>query len=204
MPFNLDRFIRTRPRLFHLTATENVHRITRTGGLTCASSLYREAGTPARARVRRKLHDRIKVGRDVIHIRDQGPLHANNAGLAPGWKIDDLVMYLNDHVFFWPGTEEGPVASGRNHFERYAADDCKVLELDTEAVFGLNNSPLFCKFNSGSPRFNNGTPSPRGPDTFQRHCAFLGTASNVVDVTFTKQVVLPKDGVVIRDLADFV
>jgi hypothetical protein len=204
MAFDLDRFTRTRPRLFHLTACANVARITRLGRLVCATTIYREAGSPSRARVRRRSHDTVALGRDVIQIRDQAPLHEGNAGLAAGWTIEDLVKYLNDHVYFWPGTAAGPVESGLRHFQRYADEDCAVIELDTEAVFSMNGHPLFCKYNSGSPRCNNGDKSPRGPDTFQRHNLFRGTPSNVVEVTFKNEMMLPDGALTLRTVEDFI
>lgn len=53
--------------------------------------------------------------------------------------------------------------------------------------------PEFCKYNSGSPRCNNGNRSPRGADTFLPERAFAGAPSDVVEVTFRDSVELPPD-----------
>jgi hypothetical protein len=53
--------------------------------------------------------------------------------------------------------------------------------------------PPFTKYNSGSPRYSGGRPSPRGPDTFlpAEQCTF--PSSKVVEVTFAESVMLPDD-----------
>ena len=113
--------------------------------------------------------------------------------LSSGWTFERFVAHLNSRVFFWPGTTAGPIAYGVRHFKRYVDEKpvlLRVLLVDLVAVNSAT-SPEFCRFNSGSPRWTRGVPSPRGPETFVRagHARFR--AAQVVEVTFPGRVVLP-------------
>lgn len=192
MPLDIERFVRLRPVLYHLTATPNAARIRDTGLICPASALYRSAGMTPSIRTRRAKGQWIEFGGERVHIRDQAPLHRGNIMFSGGWKFEDLVAHLNDHVFFWPGTASGPIAYGLRHFQRYAGDDTAVLSFDTRAVFAANlkPGPRFCKYNSGSPRCSKGRGSPRGPDTFLDARAFPHNPSEVIEVTFPSIVSL--------------
>jgi hypothetical protein len=104
-----------------------------------------------------------------------------------------LVEVLNKLVFFWPGAARGPVDSGLRYFDRYKDEHPVILRALTEALLKQNpkTAPLFCRFNSGSPRFVGGRPSPRGLNTFLSANHFSGVPSDVVEVTFIDRVQLP-------------
>lgn len=193
MPFDLVRFINTRPRLYHLTARSNAPLIQADGQLRPAIEILREAGRVDLLNARRKRSEVVTIGSKSIHIRDQSPLHAGNLSLDGGWQFDRFVRHLNEHVFFWPGTTAGPIDYGRRHFERYATEDNVVLVFSTEEIFAANLSlaPRFCKYNSGSPRCTGGKPSPRGSGTFMHADQLSFAPSNVVEVVFPGPVTLP-------------
>ena len=198
-------FVRTRPMLYHLTAKSNVKSIQRTGMLFSAARLMTEGGMPQQRHVRRRHHLSAEVGGESVLIRDQAPLHAGNMSLLDGMSFGEFVALLNEHVFFWPGTDRKPIAYGLRHFMRYASEECSVLVIPTEALFDTNPTvpPLFSRFNSGSPRCNGGLPSPRGTRTFRPTGQFMGTPSRVVEVVFRGTVVLPDCGVKVRSPAQF-
>ena len=199
---DLDEFARTRPCLWHLTDAGNVERIRRTKRLECAAALLRAGGYAACIGKRRKSSCIVRVGDDDVHIRDQKPLCADNMQLPEGWtfekfvKFVKFVKFLNHHVFFWPGTAQTPKDSGKRHFKHYV-DECPtgsvaVLSVPTKDLFAANRtSPLFSRYNSGSPRRNEGKPSPRGPDTFICGGAFPHPPWKVIEVVFRKSAVLP-------------
>lgn len=85
-----------------------------------------------------------------------------------GWGLEELVEDLNRRVFFWPGWEHKLIEHGLNHFKRYRAECPAILRLRFDSLRRHNqeHTPLFCKFNSGSPRSYLGRHSPRGPATF--------------------------------------
>ena len=105
----------------------------------------------------------------------------------------DFVSHLDDHVFFWPGSQDGPVPSGRRHFERYVKEKPIILRVTLTDLLAANRgtSPLFCKYNSGAPRCSYGNKSPRGPETFVPTSKFCFTPTEVNEVTFKSPVKLP-------------
>ncbi len=192
MPFELDQFIRTRPVLYHLTRRSNAERIQRMQRMQTAVEILTLAGRPEWFRQRRRESVVVGVNGDSVHLRDQAPLHKGNVGLHEGWSFEDLVLYLNNHVFFWPGTAKGPIEYGRRHFARYAGEDNAILVFQTSELFTSNvdKGPRFCAFNSGSPRCTDGRKSPRGPATFQSHSETGCTPGRVIEVTFAHEVSL--------------
>ena len=191
----LHDFVRTRPYLYHLTSSSNVDGILRAGVLRPAAEFYEMAGREHEAHAKRAEHARLACrGHDVV-LRDQAPLYAGKCRLHTDWQFSDLVRYLNRHVFFWPGTADGPIAAGKRHFDRYASEPTTVFRLSTRLLFELNPSPLFTRFNSGSPRPTNGVKPYRGPDTFLAADAFGLPPSRVTECVFSNPVVLPHDAV---------
>ncbi len=194
MPLDLQKFVRTRPFLFHLTARQNLEHIQKDGVLKPANDLFAESGNPDLVKKRRRESVVISIGKKQIHIRDQAPLHAGNMSLPKEWSFEQFVAHLNKHVFWWPGKKSGPISYGLRHFERYVADDNVVLVVPTPELIAANRDvPVtFCRYNSGSPRCTGGKPSPRGPNTFQAPSNFSGQASSVIEVTFAGAIRVPK------------
>ena len=77
--------------------------------------------------------------------------------------------------------------------QRYEADAPVVLKIPTADLFSGNSDsvPLFCAFNSGAPRMQNGVPVRRGPDLFVPATKFTRTRGRVVEVAFRSSVALP-------------
>ena len=155
--------------------------------------LFERADRLDLVRRRRKGHERITIGSDVVLIRDQAPLHGGNLSLPISYTFEDFVESLNRRSFFWPGTAAGPISYGYRHFERYRNEAPVILRLTLDSLLLANPStqPLFCRYNSGSPRCSNGVRSPRGPDTFLLAADFNRTPSEVVEVTFDSEITLP-------------
>ncbi|MBS0190790.1 MAG: hypothetical protein U0573_02720 [Phycisphaerales bacterium] len=193
MGIDLWQFAVRRPRLFHLTAAANVDAILEGGLLESARVLMERAADTSYLRQKRKQHLTLRIGERVVHVRDQAPLHAGNMEMEPGTSFEDVIELLNERVFFWPGDERGPIVAGRNHFARYAGEDCKVLVVETEAMLALNPGVQFCRFNSGAPRCSGGRKSPRGAGTFLPPGACEFSAAEVQEVTFVGAARLPRE-----------
>jgi hypothetical protein len=146
-------------------------------------------------RTRRPGPERVRVEGTIIVLRDQGPLHSGNARFPKLYGFGDLIESLNKRIFFWPGTQKTAIPHGLRHFEHYKDEDPVLLRVKLESLLGSNPSaiPLFCRFNSGSPRCSYGKKSPRGPNTFLPVRTFSGTPSQVVEVTFDCQLTMPPD-----------
>jgi hypothetical protein len=195
MAFTLDGFVRSRPFLYHLTHAENLARIRRTRVLESAERLLQAAGRDDLITTRRRRHERVEVRGDVVHVRDQAPLHAGNMSLEPGWTFADFVRQLNARVFFWPGSDLGPIAYGRRHYAKYAAERPAIIRVPTGSLLSVNPDValLFCKFNSGSPRWTRGRASPRNSGTFVSASTAPFSASAVVEATAVDAVRLPDE-----------
>lgn len=161
-----------------------------------ATALMQHLGNvPLTHNPRRGLQPVTFRGRTII-IRDQDRLHEGNAGLTRGYTFHHLVRDLNKRIFFWPGTSAGPNDYGVRHFDRYADEHPVILRVEFESLrtSNLRAIPLFCRYNSGSPRCipPDGKKSPRGPRTFLPAVDFEGTPSTVVEVTFDIEMALPR------------
>ncbi len=193
MAVDLARFTILRPFLFHVTARENLLPLQHTRQLEPAAALIRRAGRTDILGSRRRRAVDIEVDGFRIALKDQAPLIFANAELAGGWTPEDFVAHLNEHVYFWPGREEGPVKHGARLLDHYAADAPLVLRVPTPSLFITNPSvtPLFCEFNSGAPRMQHGKKVSRGPHTFSTAEAFPRSAADVVELVFQSAVRLP-------------
>jgi hypothetical protein len=192
LPFTINRFIKTRPILYHLTDKQNVQEIIQSRILHSASSLMQQSNDHSYLSKKRKDHISLTIGTTEYKIRDQKPLHSGNISLEGGWSFEDVIRTLNERVFFWPGKESGPISYGVRHFERYLTEKPSILRISTSEMFDKNPDPYFCPFNSGSPRCTQGSGSPRGPQTFLNNTHANYTASKVVEVTFINRAVLPE------------
>src|SRR5262249_16622338 len=121
------------------------------------------------------------------------PLYAGNVKLEGGWSLQDVIQSLNERVFFWPGSEKGPISFGQRHFERYREERPVILRAKTVDIYRANprKQALYCRYNSGAPRCSFGSGSPRGPSTFLTADATDYRVSQVAEVTYRHKVTLP-------------
>jgi hypothetical protein len=194
MPFSLESFVKLRPFLYHLTSADNLDLTRSMRRLKPAAEFIKASGSDDLLRRRREGSCFLLPGSVGARLQSQSPLRVGNITFSSAWTLGDLIECLNGLVFFWPGTQAGPSRYGTNHFASSSWDEKPVaLRVDTAKLFESNpgNDPLFCRFNSGSPRCVNGRKSPRGPNTFMPAEAFLGARSEVVEVAFRRSVHLP-------------
>lgn len=194
VPFELKAFVTRWPYAYHLTSDSNIASICGGGRLESASTLLIRAGCQELLRQKRTRHTQIRVNGMDLSLRDQVPLHEGNVALKDGWQFSDLIEALNRLVFFWPGSAVGPNAYGCRHFKHYKHEGVVIIRVPMLDLFALNVevAPLFCAFNSGSPRCSAGKPSPRGTETFLPAGRFSRPLSKVVELTFPDNVRLPK------------
>ena len=192
---DVNRYSKIRPYLYHLTDRLNLDQIRESKVLFCAAELMKRAGCSDLLRTRRQDHESIEVNGSTISLRDQKPLLSGNMELTGEFTFEDFVEALNARVFFWPGTDSGPIRQGENHFARYQCERPALLRCGFQSLVSANPSvePLFCPYNSGAPRTVNRKKSPRGPNTFLKACDFQRTSCKVVEVTFIGGIVLPPD-----------
>ena len=193
MPLDLAAFARTRPYAYHLTSKTNLDSIRVSGRIDSATVLILKDGRKELLRRRRSNHKIVHVeGHDIL-LRDQAPLHEGNLRRSGEWSFADVVEALNNRVFFWPGTGDGPNNYGRRHFNRYLSERPVLIRVKTSELLDANggSAAQFCRYNSGSPRYSGGRPSPRGPDTFLAAQNFDWSPSKVVELVFRDVATLP-------------
>lgn len=195
MPFALDSFSRTRPFLYHLTFRHNLEHIRSRKQLESATRLLGMAARDSERRTQRLEKRGVTVDGAQVFLRDQYPLREANIEFTGGWTFEKLLEELNSRVFFWPGSKYEPICYGVRHFEAYASENPVMLRVAFESLVACNpeRTPFFTKYNSGSPRYSGGRPSPRGPDTFlpADQCSY--PPSRVAEVTFLDTIVLPDE-----------
>ena len=195
MAFSFERFAAVRPYLYHLTATTNIRRLRSDRFLESAERLLNRGGQLDRPNQPRGGHQTIEIDGEAISIRDQAPLYEGNIEFEAGWTFPQFIALLNQRVFFWPGTAAGPIDYGLRHYDRYKAERPAVIRVRTQSLFRSNNlnPPLFCRYNSGSPRCSGGARSPRGSATFQTAGDNAYPPGKVVEVTLVGTACLPDD-----------
>jgi hypothetical protein len=192
VPLRLHNFIEHRSFLYHVTAHKNLPFLRTRTRLLCTHNLLAEAGRAGETRVHRSESVGLSIGNSVVIVRDQIPLRAANIEFPRDFYLEDLVEHLNIHVFLWPGTDDGPCKSGQRYLKRYCGEQPALIRLPTVSVMSTDAEPLFCRYNSGAPRWAHGRPSPRDPTKlFQTAINFRGTSSNVVEVVFRDYLTLP-------------
>ena len=198
VPFDLLAYGSLRPYLYHLTARANLPRIRQLRVLESAASLAQQANESAIIEARRATHVPLLVGGERVELRDQSPLHARNMRLEDGWTFERFIAHLNERVFFWPGRDAGPNDYGRRHFNRYETEKPVIVRVTFASLIAANPhvTPLFAKFNSGSPRWSGGAPPVRGSRTFVAADVAPFSAGDVVEVTFQGRVQLPADAMI--------
>ena len=189
----LQRYILTRPYVYHLTHIENLSHLRELRQLFPAAMLMRRAGRLDLVRTPRPGPIPLTVDGRTIILRDQKPLHKGNIKLPKGFSFEDFIESLNKRIFFWPGDMTRPIPYGVRHFEHYKAEGPAILRIEFTSLLESNPSatPRFCQYNSGSPRCSHGKKIPRGPSTFPAATEFVGTAGRVVEVTFEREIHLP-------------
>jgi hypothetical protein len=194
MSFTFEEFGNRRPYLYHVIARRNLCGLRATRVLYSAATLAKRAGRDDTIAERRRSSAAVCVDGRVAVLRDQAPLSMGSVCFEGGWGRASLLRALGEHVFFWPGTEQGPVRCGRNHFAKYAESDV-VLRLPFSAV--ADQKPMFCRFNSGAPRCSGGRKSPRGPNTFADAASCSFAPASVVEVVFRSELRLPDETAVL-------
>lgn len=182
---------------------DNLPRILEGRRLEPAIALMRAAGREDLARARRLRDTSITIGSEQVILRNQEPLIEANLLLDAGWAFEDLIEYLNAHVYFWPGTSQSLDPLGSSFLSKYQHADVSILRLKLSSVTKANPGlpPLFSKYNTGAGRHSGGKPSPRGPNTFVPAGRFKGTRSEIREVGFHGPVILPPDAELAPTLA---
>lgn len=200
----IEKFIRSRPYLYHLTHRNNIDSILRARRIESTSLLTERVQHPDRENFlqqRRATNVAIGRGEHSFVIRDQAQikLEALRQALVDGCSLEQFISLLNSKVFFWP-----TLYDVTKHFSTYTREKPRVLRFSTSEVFALNDAPRFCRFNSGATRphpYYGKKPAPRGLNSFVLAENFDYIPSKVREVTFNQFCVLPESYWIAEDPA---
>ena len=204
MGFTIQDLHELRPFAYHNSCQENFDAILRHGKLRSTRTILEGTGHDNLLSNRRSTSVTLVLNGETIVIRDNQPLRPASVQLLAGWSLSDLIMELNSRVFLWPGTEEGPIARGRSHFERYARDgNVFTIRTPTRSLIAANHERELwvTRCNSGSARHHSGKPVPRGPSTFQLLSEATFRPSQVIEMTYVGEAELPSDAQWSKSLA---
>ncbi len=196
MGFTIQDLYELRPFAYHNSGQENFDAILRHGKLRSTRTILKGTGHDNLLTNRRSSSVTLDVNGETVVIRDNQPLRPASVQLLGGWSLSDLLMELNSRVFLWPGTEERPIDRGRSHFERYARDrDVFTIRVPTRSLVAINHERELwvTRCNSGSARHHSGKPVPRGPSTFQLPAEAAFRPSQVIEMSYVGEAVLPSD-----------
>ncbi len=184
---NIDKFIKERPHLYHLTSRPNAKLIIAEKRIYSANELIKMSKNEQHLRIQREKrtdHYQLSIHGNIYSLRDQQPISekALVKCLTDGWNVGDFLFHLNDHVFMWPTLDRL-----WRHFNRYKYEKPVIFRFPTEGLLTVNNHVLFCRLNSGATRANSylgGKPPSRGKQTFLPSDQFQHAVRDVAEVTF--------------------
>jgi hypothetical protein len=195
--FSIDDAVRRWPWLYHNTDVRNLPAIESTRRFRSAMDVLDAAGPDwvrRYGRTRRRSLVGVPTSAGIVWLKDQSPLATGAVLLEPGTVMEDVVAMINERVFFWPGTDDGPIEPGRGHAAVYGAE--VTLRFRFLDVLEANPASLvtFSRVNSGAARTHGGRKQPRGTRTFTSAAAAAFGVSEIKEVTFVGAMVLPKLG----------
>lgn len=187
---DIQKFIKDRPYLYHLTSKENAEHIMAQKRLHSANELIKMSKDRKHFPVQRQKrvgHYELTIDGKSYILRDQRPISEKALAkcLTDGWSVSDFLFHLNSRVFMWPTLDRL-----WRHFNRYEAEKPIIFRFPTEELFAANSHAEFCRLNSGATRANSylgGKPPARGSQTFLPANQFELSVRDVAEVTFPKQ-----------------
>jgi hypothetical protein len=203
----LENYQALRPCLWHLTTRDNWIGIRKRadGGnyvLSSTAALHGQAESPGFGLAEpRKVCESLTLPWGTALIRDQAQLvNAEKRLTFPeGWDLGRYCGWLNEFIFFWPGTQDAPTTTaGKKHF-RYHLRKSEVkltfLKLDAEKVLRRHEQQaLFSQVSSGAPAGRKKSVA-RGPGIFVT-ASEINVPSDVVEVAFREELSLAQDQVI--------
>ena len=181
---------------YHTSCRTNFEAIRTSGTLESAEALLRGTSHEHLLSQRRATSSIVQVNGRAVRVRDNRPLAPGSLALPDGWSLSDWLQELNSWAFMWPGGESGPIARGKAHFARYAAEgDVFTIRVRLRSVIEANgDGQLFVtRCNSGSARHHGGQPVSRGLQTFSAPEAAGFRPSDVVELAYRGRIHLPDE-----------
>lgn len=194
----ISDFFEAWPYLYHVTVLANLPAIRALRELFTAEHLLSEAGLRQMGESRREKDVTIQFAGFIIVIRSQQPLNPDCLELDSGMTLGDYVHDLNRRVYFWPGTESGPLEDGKRMISTQKEKGAGILRIPTASLFALNEHvpSFFSPHNTGAAWCKDGKKSHRGEGSFLSCDQFKEAPADVIEAGFEGTTKLPSDTVV--------
>jgi hypothetical protein len=203
---NIEKYQKLRPCLWHLTTRENwiSMRKQADGGdytLSSTATLHAQAESPEfELESPRTSCQPLQLPWGPALIRDQQQLANAEKRLSfpEGWDLGRYCSWLNEYVFFWPGTLDAPsTTAAKKHFRyhlRKTETKLTFLKLDAQKILDrLEAEALFADVSSGAPSGRKKVVE-RKPGIFVS-AGEINVPSDVVEVVFHGSLTLRPDEV---------
>lgn len=193
---DIDKFLKLRPKLYHLTHKDNIESIKQTKKIYSTDYIVKKSGIEEPEvflKTRRSRLEKVNFNGSEVYLRDQIPLRPSMIDKAMDGTCtsDEYIFLLNKRVFFWPTKNRL-----ERHYKTYKDQDPVILIFDTKEVYDLNKERVkFCRLNSGALRANSylgGKPPARGLNTFKTLEDYKRTPSTVAEFTVDEYCELPE------------
>lgn len=196
----LEEFYKRNEYLYHLTSPDNADAILSSRYLLSAEKLISDADLTNEEKHkyltgRRPEHLHIISSTTGLPsmIRDQQPISekALVKTLTNNMTAGEFILLLNSRVFFWPTLKRLNI-----HYTRYQNESPAIIRVKSRDMIESNLDQLkFCRLNSGATRCHPKwkAPPPRGMETFVSVNDWEFRASDVAEVTFETDCVLPDE-----------
>jgi len=184
---DIQKFIRERPHLYHLTSVSNAEIIIAKKQIFSANELIKLSDNKKDLAIQKQKrfdHHELLINGVSYFLRDQRPISEKALAkcLTDGWSVGDFLFHLNDRVFMWPTLDRL-----WRHYNRYEAETPWIFRFPTKEIIEANPHVQFCRLNSGATRANSylgGKPPARGSQTFLAADQFNFSVRDVAEVTF--------------------
>jgi hypothetical protein len=197
----IEEFLQTWPYLYHMTKSHNLIAIFTYRKLFTADYLLRGANMADMVSLRRSEEILVDLGFFSAVIRNQQPLDPDYLELDLGLSLSDYIRTLNRRVFFWPGTEIGPIKDGERMALRENGTGV-ILRAPTASILEYNHHilPWFSPYNTGVAWLENGKKSYRGDKSFLLCEQYIEPANKITEVSFEGIVNLPSHTLIASSL----
>lgn len=193
MKGNIDAadLVRRWPWAYHITFAVNLASIAEQRHLYSASRLMQDAGYAADPN--RRLGDQcLALHGHQVTLRNQSALDPMALALPDGECLDEYISFLNRRVYFWTGTNRGPVADGLRMLDTHRARAVLIrvptkflVEQNARVPISLSNC------NTGASWLNCGSKTSRTRKHVQCLQQFRGDLDEVVELSYEDFAVLP-------------
>lgn len=143
---------------------------------------------------RRIFDKRIQLHNHTVVLRNQRALHPNAVELPTNCSLKEYVGFLNERVFFWPGTSSGPIAEGIRLLAGHPATlPAVVIRIETKSLIETNEASVFqvATCNTGAAWLDGSKKSRRSFDLCCALASYTADPGAIIEISLPGSAILP-------------